>query len=129
MRVLCFLLAMTAVASADPLVPPELGCWEVGGRFTEGARITLTKKTAGGIRVRSMFPRRPRGGPPVFVEDAVPVPGSTELQVLCRPTSQHGSFCRIAREGDGLRVRVYAFGFGQYKTGRLVENFVASRCR
>ena len=129
MRILCVLLALTAVAAAEPTSPSVLGCWKVGGRLTEGARITLTKQPSGAIRVRSTFPRRPRGGPAVFVEDAVAVPGSTELQVLCRPMSQHGSFCRIARVGDGLRVRVYARRYDDHKAGRLVEDFVAPRCR
>jgi len=131
------MLVAAAPARADaptPLPVPNAhaiaGCWEIGGPFTEGARVSLVRDN-GTLLYRAHFPKRPRGGPAVFRGHAVRVDGEFELP--CRPMSQHGSFCRVRAADDRkhartLRVRVFAKGHADQVTGKLVEDFVATRC-
>lgn len=126
MRSLLFLAILAATAHAEP---SPTGCWEVGGWApTDRGRLEITGQP-GHVAYRLTVQRPDEKRLPI-AGTAVPVrrtPG--ELELLCRPTSQHGSFCRVRREGDGLRVRVFAHGHRSQTTGKLVADFVAPRCR
>ncbi|HTM19609.1 MAG TPA: hypothetical protein VL172_03850 [Kofleriaceae bacterium] len=118
-------------AAGDPRWPDPsvrraaVGCWEVG----QGATLTLLPFGKHSLRATARFAQTPRGGPRVMADLAAWIPAAHQLEVACRPRSQHGSFCRVVPEGAGLRVRVYALGYRRPQVGRLVEDFVATRCR
>jgi hypothetical protein len=118
-------MLLAATASADQRAPfatreAVVGCWDVKG-------ATLTVKPFGKqIRYLAKFATRPKGGPSTMSGDGVWV--DNEFDVVCRPRSQHGSFCRISPTKDGLRVRVFAIRYDDRHTGLLVEDFVAHRC-
>jgi len=116
-------LGLAASARAEPVnVMAMVGCWDVSNRFVK-AKLVVTPDRAVGRFSQSMR------GKSKLASESVPVRATGELEVICRPVSQHGSFCRIKPEGGGLRVRVYAFSYNNHKQGRLVESFIARRCR
>lgn len=123
-----FLVGQLAVGAAQPDRSTSrdavIGCWDAGG----GATLTLIRDGKRGVRATVTFAETPRGGPRRISELAVWVQATKELEVPCRPLSQHGSFCRVSPATDGLRVRVFAKGHGTGARGRLVEDLVAARC-
>lgn len=120
------LLGLATLADARPVDGKAVvGCWNVSQPHVE-ATLHLNWKQGGGLRAVATF-KNPARGRSEIASDALRV--NDQLEVICRPTSQHGGFCRIQRDGAGLRVLVYAFRYGDPKTGHLVENFVAQRCR
>jgi hypothetical protein len=116
-------LGLAASARAEPVnVKAMVGCWDVSNRFVK-AELVVTPD-----RVVGRFDDAMRGKT-TLASAPVPVRATGELEVTCRPVSQHGSFCRLKPEGKGLRVRVYAFSYNNHTQGRLVESFTARRCR
>src|SRR5690242_15834382 len=130
MRPLVLWIAISiAPVEAGRLAPNKtreavLGCWDVGA----GASLDLTPFGKHSARFTARLSDRPRGGPAVMKGDATWVPADGEYELLCRPMSQHGSFCRISPVAGGLRIRVFAKGHGDRDHGHLVEDFVAQRC-
>ena len=93
-------LGLAAAARAEPVnVKAMVGCWDVSNRFVKAELVVASDRVVG------RFDDSMRGKSTIASEP-VPVPAKGELQVICRPVRQHGSFCRIKREGKGLRVRV-----------------------
>lgn len=115
-------LGLAASAEANPVnVKAMIGCWDVSGRSVKAELVVRSDRVVGrfeGSRGKSSLTSTP-----------TPVPATGELEVTCRPRSQHGSFCRIKPEGRGLRVHVYAFRYNSHAQGHLVESFIAPRCR
>ena len=126
--VVCLVLA-PALAGANryashAMQRAALGCWDVG----EGVTLEVRPFGKHSIRYRASFARRPRGGPAVMEGDGVLVRG--EYDVQCRPRSQHGGFCRISGRADGtLHVRVFRLRHGAPRSGQLVEERMATRCK
>ncbi len=133
MRALVPIILLAGVAHADPdrLAPfatreAAVGCWTVG----RGATLVLAPVGKHSLTYRARFADLPRGGPAEMTGDATWVGSAGQFEVLCRPRSEHGSFCRVQPDvatGD-LRVLVYAHPYNNPNTGRLVENLVAPRC-
>jgi hypothetical protein len=124
-------IALAGSAAADPRWPDAAtraaaaGCWDV----RQGATLTLAPFGKHSLQATARFGQLPRGGPRTMRELAFWLPAVRQFEVPCRPRSQHGSFCRVAPEAGGLRVRVYALGYRRPAVGRLVEDFAAARCR
>jgi hypothetical protein len=121
--------SMATAAAADRYAPyatqqAAVGCWDAG------AGVTLVLRPFGKHTVDAVarFATRPRGGPAVIKSRSVWVEGDQAYEVLCRPQSQHGSFCRIRPVAGGLSIRVFAIHYGAPNQGTLVEDFVAKRC-
>jgi hypothetical protein len=123
--------ALGGTAGADPRWPDRgtraaaTGCWDVG----RGATLTLAPFGKHSLQATARFKETPRGGPKRFEQLASWMPRERVFDVPCRPRSQHGSFCRVTPQAGGLRVRVYALRYDDRRTGRLVEDFVAPRCK
>ncbi|MDX2093614.1 MAG: hypothetical protein SFX73_37590 [Kofleriaceae bacterium] len=119
-------LGLAMPADARPVDGKAVvGCWDVSQPHVD-AKLQLDRKPGGGLHAVATF-KNPSRGPSRIASDARRV--MDQLEVSCRPTSQHGSFCRIQPDGSGLRVLVYAFRYNDRTRGHLVENFVAQRCR
>jgi hypothetical protein len=122
-------LAPAARGQGDPRFPDRAtrrdaaGCWDVG----RGALLRLSPFGKHSLWAEATFARRPRGGPTVMSELAPWIRARHELEVPCRPRSQHGSFCRVRPEAGKLRVRVYAKSYRSRDVGHLVEDFLAPR--
>jgi hypothetical protein len=102
-----------------------IGCWDVG----QGATLTLTEYGKHSVWAEARFSERPKGGPKKISALAAWIEGDGELEVACRPRSQHGSFCRVRPAADGkLQVRVYGKGYKSGVAGKLSEDFTASSC-
>jgi len=133
MRAALILLLLATQARADRLAPfrtreAVLGCWDVGA----GATLVITAFGKHSIKYSARFTETPRGGPKRFAGDGVWVESAGQFEVPCRPRSQHGSFCRIAPDGDTgdkLAVAVFAHPHDDQKHGNLVEKIVAQHCR
>ena len=127
MRALAFAVLLATPALADRLAPFEtqqavLGCWDVKA----GARLVVKPFGKHSIKFVATFASTPKGGPKTMQGDGTWV--EPEYDVICRPRSQHGSFCRVSPAKDGLRVRVFAIRHDDPQQGRLVEDFVATKC-
>lgn len=122
-------LLIAGSVDADRLPPHTtqqavIGCWNV----RQGATLRLAPFGKHSVKAKASFTVLPKGGPAVMTANGQWIESAGAFDVPCRPRSQHGSFCHVSPDPNGLRVRVYAIHYNDRTRGKLVEDFVATRC-